>query len=186
MTNDFTNNDLKHRDWLLRSQQKLIQSYNPAICTSIVSTSDGGKRLIIQNVKENEMSRLKFITNTDQNNNYLYLENFQVRIGNSINQLDIPGLKELVIQIYSGSDIKAFLLPTTSKTHTPFDPSNFNSPITTIGQFIDNITKTLPFLQNTTGLEKTYTLVLNPDYSDSYVGVLPGEEVVIEIPITTY
>ena len=160
------NADLQHRDWLLYSQQKLVQSIDSNIDTSIVSTSDGGKRLILTNVTESDMAVLQFITNTDQNNNYLYLESISVRLENSINDLEIPGLAPVMLNMYRLSDVNGFL--TSSKTHIPYTTTSFNG--NSVGYYIDQVTGLLPFLPDTYGIQKIFTLVLNPDFISITIG----------------
>jgi hypothetical protein len=161
------NADLQHRDWLLFTQQNLVQSIDPNIDTSIVSTPDGGKRLILKNVTEQDMAVLQFITNTDQNNNYLYLESIAVRLENSIDNLEIPGLTPVILKMYRLSDANGFF--TSSKTHIPYTTTSFNG--NSVGYYIDQTTKLLPFLPNTYGIQKIFTLVLNPDECNPWTGI---------------
>ena len=85
------NADLKHRDWCLFTQKKLIQLTTPQVSVKIIDTTDGGKRLLAYNVTEAQIAAMKFLTNTDQNNNYLYLEDMRVRLKGSIEPLEIEG-----------------------------------------------------------------------------------------------
>ena len=154
--------DLKHRDWLLYTQQKLIQrnsSNLPGVTTKIIDTSDGGKRMIVSNISESAISIMEFLTNTDQNNNYLYLESTSVTLGSSITPLAIAGINNILVETYRLSDTNAYL--SDSKTHIPFANNDFNG--STIGTVIDTITARLPFVENTSGIPKYFTLVLNPD-----------------------
>ena len=153
------NADLKHRDWCLFTQKKLIQLTTPQVSVRIIDTKDGGKRLLVLNVTEAQIASMKFLTNTDQNNNYLYLENMRVRLRDSIEPLEIQGLKDILINMYQLSDMKGYL--SDSKTHIPFDPVAFNGE--SLGQFIDSLTSQLPYEPNTSSNEKVYDLVLNPD-----------------------
>jgi methylglyoxal synthase len=89
--------DLKHRDWLLYSTKRIIQSVDENISVEIIDTPNGGKKLIASEITEADIDKIAFLTNTDQNNNYLYLEDFQVYIAGSISPLNIPGLKETVM-----------------------------------------------------------------------------------------
>ena len=59
--------DLKHRDWLLFTQQALISKVNPNISTEIVDRNNGSKVLIISDIPEGGIKDLLFITNTDNN-----------------------------------------------------------------------------------------------------------------------
>ena len=151
--------DLKHRDWVLRSQQALIAKIDSTISTKIISTPDGGKRLLIFNVSESAIQELLFFTNTDQNNNYMYLERFSVTIQGDLQPLEFPGLSKIIIKIYELSDSNGFL--NGSKTQQPFAPGFFNGK--TINQFVDALSVLLPYVPSTFGKVKNYNLVLNPD-----------------------
>jgi hypothetical protein len=156
--------DLKHRDWLLFTQQALISKVNPNISTAIVDRDNGSKVLIISDIPEDSLKDLLFITNTDNNNNYGYLEEFNVfRFGASI-PLNIPGLSEIVKNIYRYSDMNAFLLKST--THDPFNPKNFvNSSFKgqSFTEFVDELTALLPFTTDTGSITTTYQIIFNPD-----------------------
>ena len=154
------NNDLKHRDWLLFTQKKLIQVTTPQVSVKIIDTSDGGKRLLVENINEYQISIMKFLTNTDQNNNYLYLENIVVRLEDSVTPLEIEGLREILINMFQLSDTNGYL--NDSKTHIPFGPNAFNGE--SLGNFIDRLTAVLPYEPNTIGKAKIFSLVLNPDF----------------------
>jgi len=157
------NSDLKHRDWLLFASKKLIQITTPEVSVKIIDTIDGGKRLLVENINEYQISIMKFLTNTDQNNNYLYLEYVKVRLEDSVSPLEIEGLPEILINMFQLSDTKGFL--SDSKIHTPFGPNAFNGE--SLGHFIDRLTAVLPYEPNTIGKAKIFSLVLNPD---AYIG----------------
>jgi hypothetical protein len=154
------NQDLRHRDWLLRSQIKLTQQTTPAVKTQVFKTQNDGRLLQLSNVTEDDLIILSFLTNTDKNNNYLYLENIELYLNDEIKPFKIPGLKEMLIQVFENSDISAFL--NNNKTHTPFNTDSFNGE--RLGDYIDNITSQIPFLQNTLNIHKKFVLYLNPDY----------------------
>jgi hypothetical protein len=158
--NPMSQPDLQHRDWVLKSQQALITNIDNTISTKIIDTDDGGKRLVIFNVSESSIQNLLFLTNTDQNNNYLYLEKFNVTIQQDLQPLEFPGLSEIMIKIYEKSDANAFL--NGSKTQKPFASSSFNNG-QTINQVVDTISSLLPYVTSTYGKVKTYSMVLNPD-----------------------
>jgi len=151
--------DLKHRDWLLFSQQKLIQINAPSVTSRISYVADGGARLTLSNISEADLVKLEFLTNTDGNNNYLYLEDVQVNLGNSVSPLLISGLKDTMLDIFRLSDLQNYLGD--SKTHNPFTITAFNGK--SVGEFIDNLTAALPTVPDTLGIPKTFTLILNPD-----------------------
>ncbi len=156
--------DLKHRDWLLFTQQALISKVNPNISTDIVSRNNGSKVLIISDIPKNNLKDLLFVTNTDYNNNYGYLEGFNVFKFGSSAPLNIPGLSEILQNIYRYSDMNAFLLNST--THDPFNVKNFvNSSFTgqSFAEFIDELTTLLPFTTDTESIITTYQIIFNPD-----------------------
>ncbi len=151
--------DLKHRDWLLKSQQSLILSIAPNVSTSIISTPDGGKRLLVTHISQKDIGNLKFLTNTDNNNNYLYLENITVTLGGNISSAFFPGFTEILIKIFESSDMNAFI--NGARMHQPFISNNINGM--TIVQFTDLLSQLLPMVQDTTGVDRYYNLTLNPD-----------------------
>ena len=151
--------DLQHRDWVLRSQQALIAKIDPTISTKIINTPDGGKRLLIFNVSESSIQELLFLTNTDQNNNYMYLENFSVTIQGDLQPLEFPGLSKIMIKVYELSDSNGFI--NSSKTQQPFSSTYFKGQ--TINQFVDALSALTPSVPDTYGLEKNYNFALKPD-----------------------
>ena len=169
-----TTPDLGHRDWLLFTQIKLIQSVDKDVSTQIVDTPNGGKNLIVSGISDATIEKLKFLTNSDQNNNYLYLESFSVFVYGFSEPINIPGLDEIAINLFQSSDVNNFLL--NNKTHIPFTRDNVinNSgvnripgfdptKITTFSYFIDLLTKIIPFSPNTDLKTKIYQIILNPD-----------------------
>ena len=167
--------DLKHRDWLLFTQQALISKVNPNISTEIVDRDNGSKVLIISDIPEGGIKDLLFITNTDNNNNYGYLEEFNVfKFGASI-PLNIPGLSDIVKNIYRYSDMNAFLLNST--THDPFNPKNFvNSSFKgqSFTEFVDELTALLPFTTDTGSITTTYQIIFNPDMNYNIDSNIPN------------
>ena len=154
--------DLQHRDWVLKSQAALIAKINSDISTEIINTPDGGKRLLINYVDEESIQLLQFLTNTDQNNNYLYLESVSLILQGSLNPLEFPGLSETLVKTFELSDAAEFINGNETKTHIPFAPETFNG--SSINQFVDDLSALLPYVPNTYGTRKFYNLVLNPDF----------------------
>ena len=156
--------DLKHRDWLLFTTKRMIQSVDEDISVDIVDTPNGGKLLIASGITEAAINKIIFLTNTDQNNNYLYLEDFKVYLYGSYTPLNIPGLKETVVNLFRASDTDSFL--NGEKTQDTFNVMNFSSSSftgTNFSQFVDQLTALLPFTPTTTDYVKTYEITLNPD-----------------------
>ena len=155
--------DLKHRDWLLFSIKSILLQVNENICVDIIDTPDGGKRLIANGILPETIEKLDFIVNTDQNNNYLYLEDFKVYSVLSFSPLNIPGLKEVIQNVFRTSDINAFLKG--DKIHKPFDVENYKKNTSFKGasfnEFIISFASLIPFTTNVKDV--TYSIVLNPD-----------------------
>ena len=151
--------DLKHRDWLLFSMKSIIQSTDESISIFIEDRPDGGKVLRATTISEKTIGNLPFITNTDQNNNYLYLEDLMVYIDGHIAPLEVPGLKDVAIEVYRKSDINAFLQY--NRTHFPFSINSYKG--LNFNEFVDQYTALQPTTLNTTGYVKTYEIVINPD-----------------------
>ena len=89
------NPDFEQRDWLLFSMQQLIENVDPNISINIIKAGES-KLLIASNITEDSIIKLSFLTNSDFNNNYLYLENFSVFLNSYNEPLNIPGLSEIV------------------------------------------------------------------------------------------
>lgn len=174
-TND-TNNyrpDLQHRDWLLRTITKMVQKVNPHIRIK-TKKRGGSKVLVLENILEADLDNLYFLTNTDVNNNYLYLETMQVFLYDDSykNEIMLPGLSRLMIECWNQADADAFL--NNEKTFNPFKLP-LNSPHTpgvtststkiSVPQYVDIYSSMVPFLPETTGISKVFKLVLNPDCS---------------------
>ena len=53
--------DLKHRDWLLFSTQRMIQKVDETITVSIRDTPNGGKILIASGISESSIEKLSFL-----------------------------------------------------------------------------------------------------------------------------
>ena len=156
--------ELEHRDWLLYSTKKIIQSIDQNVSVDIIERSNNMKVLVASGINETSIDKLMFLVNTDQNNNYLYLEDFQVYVIGAYSALNVPGLNETCMNIFRASDIDGFL--SGNKTHNPFNPKNFqNSSFkgTTFSQFIDEYNGLLPYTADTLNEIQTYQITLNPD-----------------------
>jgi hypothetical protein len=156
--------DLTSRDWLLHSTKSLILSVDQNISVEIVDTPNNGKLLIASQISEASIDKLKFLVNTDQNNNYLYLEDFQIYLAGSYSPLVVPGLKEVIINAFRNSDVNAFVR--NEKVHYPFVVGNMmtaNKSTYTFSTFIDAYTGLLANIFGTYGSVKVYSITLNPD-----------------------
>jgi hypothetical protein len=157
--------DLTHRDWVLYTQKALFLSIDKNISASIQDFPNGKKKLIVSGISEDTIEKLAFLTNTDQNNNYLYLEDFGVNIFGFPEPLNIPGLLDIALALFRDSDLDNFLEG--SKTKIPFTGNNITSnsgiTINSFSEFIDILTNTIPYSTKTYGKVKYFELVLNPD-----------------------
>jgi len=158
--------NLNHSDWLLNSIVKIMESIDPTISVSSITTSSGGKRIFIYGINEGIIDKLYFYTNTDQNNNYLYIEDFNVYIEKHYGSLDIPGLKDIMISMYNHSDTFSFL--SNNRTHYPFTVKNIlntNYKGNTFSGYIDYLSETIPYVQHSEGYLKQYSITINTDFN---------------------
>ena len=158
--------DLTHADWWIRTTAKLAQNVDSSLRISVLKFSNNTQHLIIENISEETLPKLSFLTNTDQNNNYGYLEIFNVYTTNDYSQtpISVPGLKDVLVSVWSNSDTDGFLHG--KKTFTPFFQP-LNDPVTkkpmSIKNYIDMITATIPWAPKTTGQTQYYSISVNPD-----------------------
>ena len=158
--------DLNHSDWLLNSITKIMESIDAKISVNGETTNSGGKRIFIYGVDEVAIDKLYFLTNTDQNNNYLYIEDFKVYLDNNSYPFEIAGLKMIAKSMYYHSDIFAFL--SGNKIQIPFDVANItNTSYTgkTFSGYIDYLSSVIPYIEITSGHIKKYEIILNTDNS---------------------
>ena len=157
--------DYGHRDWLLFTQEKLIQSVDKNISVKIINSPNNGKKLIASGISEESIEKLLLLVNTDQNNNYLYLEQFNVYVFGFQDPLNIPGLNDICLNLYRDADLDNFI--SGSKTKNPFTGENVsgNSGISvpTFASFIDLLTSVIPYAPKTSGKQKFFEIILNPD-----------------------
>jgi len=157
--------DLTHADWWIRTTTKLLQQVDTAMRFTVVKVGKT-KHLVIENISEATLAKLFFLVNTDQNNNYGYLEMLLVFVKDdySENPIPIPGFSTLANAIWNQADAEGFIKG--QKTQTAFlNPLNnpyTNEPLT-IPEYVDWITAIIPWAPKTFGKEKIFTLVLNPD-----------------------
>jgi hypothetical protein len=160
-----TTTDLSHTDWLLNSMKNLIIKVNSNISTVIVTDSNNKKTLLVNNVSESDIDKIYFITNTDQNNNYLYIDNFSVYIDNYPSPVPFPGLNETVLNVFRDSDVSSFIAG--QKVHYPFNALLYQQDCsfkgTTFSQFVDFLSSATPLSPNTAGTVKTYGFIVYPD-----------------------
>jgi hypothetical protein len=164
-TNTQDNSDLDSADWLTFTIRQMVLNVNPNIPLQIIKGNN--KRLIvINNISETDILNLLFLTNTNDNNNYLYLEDLSVYLDNNTQPIDIPGLHQIALDISRNADSVAYLdgnqtfkmFGTTFKipNGNSYENGNFN-------QFVDYYTSLVSFFPQTTNHKKQYRLILNPD-----------------------
>ena len=158
--------DLTHADWWIHTTQKLLQSVDTNLRFKIERRDDKTQHLHVANISEETLSKLFFLVNTDQNNNYGYLENIFVFTEDDYSRtpIEIPGVSELANGIWDNADAFGFI--NSQKTETPF-LNPLNNPITneplSFPQYVDLITAIIPWLPKTFGKVKKFGIVLNPD-----------------------
>jgi hypothetical protein len=161
--------DKTHEDWLLNSMKSLLIQVDSNISAEIVTDENAKKTLIVNNVPEEVIDNLVFITNTDQNNNYLYIDNFIVYTNKSPNPTPLPGLNNVVTSVFYNSDINSFLAG--NKTHKPFQGVLYQQDClfrgNTFSEFVDFYSSSVPLSSTTIGYTKTYAFIVYPDYANS-------------------
>jgi hypothetical protein len=173
-SNDQDRPDLEHRDWLIRSITKMIQKVDLKI--RIKQKKRGQtKILVLENVSESNLNNLYFITNTDQNNNFLYLESVKVFLNDDYEKtpIYIPGLTQIMLDSWNQADNTAFLnsekifYPFVNPLNGPSVPgvvTSYVNPIS-VPNYVDIFTSMSPYIESTYGKTKTFTIILNPDLS---------------------
>jgi len=164
--------DLTHADWWVRTTVKLLQTVDTALRFNIIKMGET-QHLIVENISEATLSQLFFLVNTDQNNNYGYLESLQVFLQSDYSRtaIPIPGFSTLANAIWNEADATGFVAG--EKTQTAFlNPLNnpyTNQPLS-ICEYVDLITAVIPWAPKTSGQVKIFTLMLNPDKFDNISG----------------
>jgi hypothetical protein len=164
--------DLTHADWWIRTCTKLLQKVDTSLRFTVVKV-EKTQHLMVENISETTLSKLFFLVNTDQNNNYGYLEALQVFVKGDYSRtaIPIPGFSTLANAIWNEVDATGFVEG--QKTQTAF-LAPLNNPYTneplTVPEYVDWITAVIPWAPKTFGKEKIFTLMLNPDSAEALVG----------------
>jgi hypothetical protein len=157
--------DLTHADWWIRTSTKLLQKVDTALRFSVVKV-EKTQHLVIENISEATLSKLFFLVNTDQNNNYGYLEMLLVFVKDDYSRtpIPIPGFSTLANAIWNQADAEGFIKGQKTQTAflTPLNNPYTNEPLS-IPDYVDWITAIIPWAPKTLDKEKIFTLVLNPD-----------------------
>jgi hypothetical protein len=146
---------------------KLLQSVDTSL-RFVIRRVGKTQHLVVENISEETLSKLFFLVNTDQNNNYGYLETLQVFTKDDYSRtpVPIPGFSTLANAIWNEADAKGFIAGETTQTafKTPLNNPLTNEPLS-IPQYVDLITAIIPWAPKTLGKEKIFSIVLNPDIS---------------------
>lgn len=166
---------MNHANWLLFSQEKLIQYVNTSISTRIVH-SPTQNLLLVSNVSEEDIDKLYFLVNTYKNKNFLSLERFAVCYQGASKSINIPGFERIMLNNFRQSDIKSFVAEST--LHYPFNVTNFVGSSftgTTFSGFVDEFTSLIPHYPSTYAKPKTYSFVLNTNTQASSLPQAPSD-----------
>ena len=111
--------DLTHADWWIRTCTKLLQKVDTSLRFTVVKV-EKTQHLMVENISETTLSKLFFLVNTDQNNNYGYLEALQVFVKDDYSRtaIPIPGFSTLANAIWNEADAVGFVEG--QKTQTAF------------------------------------------------------------------
>jgi len=157
--------DLTHADWWIRTCTKLLQQVDTSLRFTVVKV-EKTQHLVIENISESTLSKLFFLVNTDQNNNYGYLEALQVFVKDDYSRtaIPIPGFSTLANAIWNEADATGFVEGQQTQTafSAPLNNPYTNEPLT-VPEYVDWITAVIPWAPKTFGKEKIFTLMLNPD-----------------------
>jgi len=157
--------DLTHSDWWVRTTTKLLQTVDTTMRFSVVRKEEN-PCLFIENISEATLSKLFFLVNTDQNNNYGYLGMLQVFVKDDYSRkpIAIPGFSILANSVWSQADALGFVEGNKTQTAflAPLNNPQTNEPLT-IPEYVDLITAIIPWAPKTFGKEKIFTLMLNAD-----------------------
>jgi hypothetical protein len=155
-------------DFLFNANSYLAKKVNNEI--QIKKT---GNSMTMSNISDTDLQKMQFITSTNQSNRHLKMTNCGVSINDSNGTpltLQIPGLKEMVSQMFINSAADSFLA--NEKTHKPFKQAVAKAvaPQSNVGDIVDNMTSMMPSMPKTAGKHKKYNL----SFSSSNVLCLPG------------
>jgi hypothetical protein len=140
-------------------------------------TSPDGHTLYILDIPEEDIGKLSFPTNTDNNNNKLTLVNATVSlVSNPYRIITIPGFADQMIYAFNDSNSRGFR--NLDVIHKPFAalPAGFYSPskpTLTVSTLADTLSGITTFTQPTRGSPKYFGLTLTNCTSNSdcvYVG----------------
>ena len=160
--------DLSHGDWALLTQEKLIQQTDTNVSITYIVQSNGTTNMSVSGIKPINIAKFKFLTNTNDNNNYVYLTQFNIYINNGFNPLVVPGLSDVVKTLFRNSDLTGYL--NDSKTNQPFSDANVQSGqnlAKTFNEFVSLGLTLIPYVPHLTVPQiiatATYEVILTAD-----------------------
>jgi hypothetical protein len=137
------------------------QSNNQYIRTQI---SPDGHTLVISNISEEDIGKLVFPTNTDNNNNKLSLVNVSVYVtSNPTLPVTVPGLTQQLIYAFNNSNSRGFRnLDVVHKPFAEIPAGSFSyfKPTLTTPQLTDTLAGITTFTQPTRGQVKLFAITL--------------------------
>jgi len=151
-----TNDDLTHADWLGNMIANKIRMLNPNIVIGVRASKyqkNKGVLINIYEISETDITNLALPTNTDSNNNSLFLDKIAVKLDNNAISYSIPGFKDATVAAFNYYDANAFI--NGQKSFIPF---------TQVNTYLDNYTSLIPFLPQTINHIKTYNLTLKVSF----------------------
>ena len=132
----------------------LFKKYNPAISETVK-----GNAIILGNVSESVLEEIEVFALTDALNFTLSVINFYVSTqANPTVPLSLPGMPDILTQLFHSEYANAIL--TQDKSIKPLIGKDIN-------KLIDLIADVTPYINNTTGLVKTYTIEFLIKYLNS-------------------
>jgi molybdopterin-binding protein len=153
----------EHTKWLNKVTGVLAKKTN-----SNIQVLNKGNNVILSNITEDDLSKLPFVVGTDQSNKIAQISRFEVSVLDSngnYSDIDIPGLTEMVSNIYNESAAQSFLAG--SLTHSPFSSATstskaISSSTSKIRPLVDAMTNANPTLQKTGGKKVLYKIKHGP------------------------
>lgn len=138
---DSSKPDLTTSDWLIFSTEKMIKRIN-----SNIVTRKGTNGLTVKNISSDDLKKISLFTHNSTNNNYLSLDSIHISLNTGVVLL-LPGLKEIVTEIYKDEDNIANT-----------EDQKFFQPFVYLDELVDKFTFIVPFYPKLAGKEKYYTL----------------------------
>ena len=152
---DFFNVDTESNSTTLLLQQKLLESLGSNVKTKII---DDGNTLIGSDITEEQIIKVKFVSNLASNKEKIFFSNINVTLDNEPDIRKIFGFFELLDARVRRSDIDNALEPQ-DISYTPF-LKNFKSG-DNINQLCDKVSSLVGCSPDTFNRVKKYILIFN-------------------------